>query len=173
MMKLVYLLTALIAVVTLSGFASQAGAQVIEEAAVAEIKALNRKLVEGYRAKDVDAIMSVYATDDSLIFFDVTPPTQYIGARGFRKAFENFFAAFPGQIMVETKDLRIEIDGKLAFSHRIDSGYFTDKNGNKIDIALRFTTIYRLIKGKWLITHEHNSVPIDLVTGRPVLFSKS
>jgi ketosteroid isomerase-like protein len=37
---------------------------------------------------------------------------------------------------------------------------------------LRATDIYRKVNGKWLIEHEHYSVPVDLTTAKADLTSK-
>ena len=37
---------------------------------------------------------------------------------------------------------------------------------------MRVTDCYRKIDGKWLITHEHVSVPVDLATAKADLASK-
>ena len=34
---------------------------------------------------------------------------------------------------------------------------------------LRTTTCYRKVGGEWLVTHEHNSVPFDVETGKASL----
>jgi ketosteroid isomerase-like protein len=49
----------------------------------------------------------------------------------------------------------------------------TDKQGKKLDMTLRVTDVYQRIRGRWLVIHEHVSVPVDLDTGTPDLASKS
>jgi ketosteroid isomerase-like protein len=39
-------------------------------------------------------------------------------------------------------------------------------------LTWRDTAAYRKIGGKWLIVHEHGSVPVDLAAGKPDLMSK-
>jgi hypothetical protein len=46
------------------------------------------------------------------------------------------------------------------------------KDGNLIDVKFRVTDVLRKAKGKWLIVHEHVSVPVDLATGKADLASK-
>jgi ketosteroid isomerase-like protein len=48
----------------------------------------------------------------------------------------------------------------------------TAKDGSKFNLTARVTDCYRKINGKWLITQEHVSVPVDLNTGKPDLTSK-
>jgi ketosteroid isomerase-like protein len=105
--------------------------------------------------------------------FDVVPPRQYVGAKAYRKDWKDFFASFPGPVETfEISDLGIMTDGNLGFSHSIQRAVFTDKNGKKVDMSFRLTDVYRKINGKWLIIHEHVSVPVDLATGKGDLSSK-
>jgi hypothetical protein len=39
-------------------------------------------------------------------------------------------------------------------------------------MVIRTTDCVRKVKGKWLIVHEHNSVPVDPATGKADLMSK-
>jgi ketosteroid isomerase-like protein len=44
--------------------------------AAADIRALENRFVAAFKAKDPDAIMKVYAPDQTLVVFDVVPPRQ-------------------------------------------------------------------------------------------------
>ena len=46
----------------------------------AEIRALEERFVAAMKAKDLDAIMKVYAPGQTLFVFDVIPPRQYVRA---------------------------------------------------------------------------------------------
>ena len=43
------------------------------------------------------------------------------------------------------------------------------KNSQKSDRWLRWTACYRKTNGKWLIVHEHVSIPADMRSGEAVL----
>jgi uncharacterized protein (TIGR02246 family) len=138
-----------------------------------EIRALEQHFAAAFKIKDVNAIMAGYVPDESLFVFDVIPPRQYVGAKAYRKDWEDFFASFPGPVETfEINDLRVITDGQLGFSHSIQRAVFTDKDGKKVDITFRLTDVYRKVNGKWLIVHEHVSVPVDLATGKADLSSK-
>jgi len=143
-----------------------------EELSMKEIKALNQRFAAAVKAKDINTIMSVYAPDEGLLVFDVIPPRQYVGAKAYRKNWEDALAFFSGPVEYEMSDLHIETDGDLGFSHRIDHGVLTDEAGEKLSLTLRITNVYRKIDGKWLIVHEHASVPVDLATGKADFSSK-
>src|SRR5580765_423550 len=78
----------------------------------AEIKALEHRLIDGIKAKDVKQIMSCYS--DDLFVYDVVPPRQYVGAAAFQKPWQGFLGMFEGPINVDVNDLMINSDGEIA-----------------------------------------------------------
>jgi len=136
----------------------------------AAIQALEDTFNEGFNARDVDKIMSVYAKH--LFVFDVVVPREYTSWEAYKKDFEELFATFPGPLKNTISEQTIHVVGTIAYGHNIETGEFTGKDGTKQKIVVRTTDIYRKMGGKWLIVEEHNSVPIDLQTMKPDLLSK-
>jgi uncharacterized protein (TIGR02246 family) len=138
----------------------------------ADIRGLVDRFVAAFKAKDVDAIMKVYAPDRTLVVFDVVPPRQYVGAAAYRKDWQTFLDSLDGPVTVDLTDLDIGADRNLAYSHSIQRVTGTDKHGKKVDLTLRVTDVYRKMRGRWFVVHEHVSVPVDLDTAKPDLASK-
>jgi ketosteroid isomerase-like protein len=84
---------------------------------IAEIQALEQRLIDGIKAKDVNQIMSCYS--DDLFAYDVVPPRQYAGAAAFQKPWQSFLGMFKGPINAEVNDLVINSDGEIAYSRSI------------------------------------------------------
>jgi ketosteroid isomerase-like protein len=124
------------------------------------------------KVKDLDGIMSVYIPGDSLFVFDVIPPRQYIGAHAYAADWYSVLAGFSGPIKADITDLSITSNDNLAFAHSIQHFTGIDRGGKNIEWTLRVTDCYRKINGKWLIVHEHYSVPVDLKTAKADLTSK-
>jgi len=137
-----------------------------------DIRALEDRFVAAFKAKDVDAIMKVYAPDQTLVVFDVVPPRQYVGAAAYRKDWQTFLGSLDGPITMELTDLDVVADRNLAYSHSIQHVAGTDKHGKKLDLTVRVTDVYKKAHGRWQIIHEHVSVPVDLDTDKPDLSSK-
>lgn len=77
-----------------------------------------------------------------------------------KKNFEDFFRIFDGPPGLEIRDLTITTGDKyLAFSHSIQRVTGRGKDGSRIDQTARVTDVYKKIGGRWLIVHEHVSVP--------------
>src|SRR5262249_59056104 len=75
-------------------------------------------LVKAIRAKDIDAVTSLYAPD--LVSFDLTPPLRHFGADGKRRAWQGVFAILSGPIAYEVRDLSVTTNGELAFVHSLN-----------------------------------------------------
>jgi uncharacterized protein (TIGR02246 family) len=123
--------------------------------------------VNAIRTKDVDAAMSNYSKN--VISFDVVTPLQYFGLDAVRKRIQDWFSTFEGPIGFETHDLRIATDSDVAFAHSLSHVTGTKKDGAPLDMWWRSTVCYRKIDDRWMVTHEHNSVPFDPGSGRASL----
>jgi uncharacterized protein (TIGR02246 family) len=119
---------------------------------------------DALRRKDADAIMSFYASEVRL--FDIIPPLEHKGEGAYRKIWEMCFPSFEGSIGCETRDLIITAGDDMAFSHGLYRFTGTMTGGKEMDMWARGTVCYRKIDGKWRITHDHHSVPVDMGTNQ-------
>ena len=62
------------------------------EADEAQIKQQVARIAEGIRAKDLEGLRPIYATD--VVSFDVEPPLQHVGVEAKLKNWANVFAVF-------------------------------------------------------------------------------
>lgn len=132
-----------------------------------QIRGLIEDKIKAVRAKDVDGATRNYAPD--VLSFDVVNALQYIGAEAIRKRLEEWFSSFQGSIGFEIRDLSITWGDGVAFSHSLNHVSATTTNSAKLDMWWRETACYRKIDGKWLITHQHSSVPFDAESGKASL----
>ena len=135
----------------------------------AEIRDLYDRWAKAFRAHDIAGIMAVYAPGDAVIAYDIVPPLEYKGKEAYQKDYEEFLAQYDGPIEVEFRELRVVAGDNVAFIHTLERLTGTMKNGQKSDIWLRGTSGLRKINGKWLIVHDHISVPVNLETGKAEL----
>jgi len=133
----------------------------------AGIRTLIDAQIKAVRARDVDASMSNYAAD--IVSFDVVNTLQKIGLDECRKRAEEWFSSFQGPIEYEISELSVSAGGTLAFSHSLNHVNATNNDGKKIDMWWRATAGYRKIDDRWMITHEHMSVPFDVQSGKASL----
>ncbi|MEQ7129318.1 nuclear transport factor 2 family protein [Actinopolymorpha sp. B11F2] len=133
----------------------------------AEIRAHYDTLIKGLRAKDLEALKSLYGAD--IVSFDIEPPLQHVGIEGKLKNWEGAFATFQS-IDYEIRDLEITVGDEVAFAHSFSRLSGTLKNGQAISgVWVRYTGGLRKIDGQWLIVHDQVSVPTDFADGKALL----
>ena len=71
------------------------------------------------------------------------------------------------------RDLTITVADDVAFAHSFNriSGTVesADCNANRVGPWVRYTGVFRKIRGAWLIVHDHVSAPLDSASGRALL----
>ncbi len=132
----------------------------------AQIRSVLAEWTNALRVKDLDKLLSLYSPD--IVTFDVVPPLQYVGDQTYRKSFRRMFDAFRGPIAFETRDLNIAVGADIAFSHSLVRTTGTMTDGHEMDRWLRRTVCLRKVSGKWLVTHEHVSLPVNPESGNAV-----
>jgi ketosteroid isomerase-like protein len=132
-----------------------------------EIRALEQNFKTAVQARDVAQIMANYEHSDKLVVFDVHPPRQYVGWDAYRKDWQDFLSKMNGPVAFEISDLSITASGNLAYGHSFQHLTGQTKDGKVVDDKVRVTDVYQKMDGKWLIVHEHVSVPVDLSAGKP------
>ncbi|MBS1504847.1 MAG: nuclear transport factor 2 family protein [Bacteroidetes bacterium] len=138
---------------------------------VADNKAIIREqiddFVKAFRTRDLNLMMSLYAP--GMVAFDIVPPLQDMGADTYRNTWEKTFKQFYGPINIETRDLKMVTGDHVAFSYMLVHVRAAMVNGQKVDFWERMTLGFQKVNGKWLIMHEHVSVPAELATGKAAL----
>jgi uncharacterized protein (TIGR02246 family) len=132
-----------------------------------QIRDLIDERTKAVRTKDSVGATSGIAPD--VLTFDVVNPLQHSGSDASEKRAEEWFASFQGPIGYEIRDLDITAGDDVAFSHGISHVSATKTDGGKLDMWWRTTLCFRKIDGKWMVTHEHNSVPFDPENGKASL----
>jgi ketosteroid isomerase-like protein len=130
----------------------------------ARIRRLIDDRVKAVRAKDVEAAMACVAPN--IVSFDVVNPLLSTGSDSSRRRAERWFASFQGPIGFEISDLTIAASGDAAFCHGLHHVNAMKADGEKLEMWWRATICFQKSEGRWLITHEHNSVPFDMETGK-------
>ncbi|HKV53706.1 MAG TPA: nuclear transport factor 2 family protein [Candidatus Binataceae bacterium] len=138
----------------------------------AAIAVLEQRIANAVEAKNAQAILENYIPGDELLVFDAIPPRQYQGWDAYLKDWQGVLDQCAGKPSMKIGDLGIEVEGNLAYSHSIQHFACAGTNGRPLRLTMRTTDIYRKNQGKWLIVHEHNSVPVDLATAKADLGSK-
>ncbi len=107
------------------------------------------------REGDDDAVLSNHASD--LLIFDVLAPLQYKGAETYRKSWDEWRPTDDvGEALFEIHELGITAGETVAFAHcLIECGKKTNPDW------VRTTFCLQKSDGKWMITHQHGSMPVS------------
>ncbi len=133
----------------------------------AEIRALLDNWSEAIRAKDIERLMALYP--DDVVYFNVVPPLQIIGATAVRNNFVRWFDGWSSTIGQEIRDLSISASVDIAIAFMLIRASGTQKDGREVGYWVRETVACRRSARGWLITHEHVSLPIDFRSGRALM----
>jgi ketosteroid isomerase-like protein len=128
-----------------------------------EVRALLESWSEAARIKDIDRLMSLYSPD--IVYFDVVPPLRYTGSAAVRRNFLRWFDGFKSSIGQEICDLNILASGDIAAANMLIRAGGTLKDGREVGYWVRASVCCQRSDERWLITHEHISVPVDFESG--------
>lgn len=68
-----------------------------------QVRQLLMGRAKGFRAKDVDVVMRVYASGAAVVAHDVVPPLAKIGRDAYRKNYEEFLAMYEGPLAAKNR----------------------------------------------------------------------
>jgi ketosteroid isomerase-like protein len=128
-----------------------------------EIRTLLESWSEAARTKDIDRLMSLYSPD--IVYFDVVPPLQYTGSGAVRANFLRWFDGFESSIGQEIRDSHILVSEDVAVAYMLIRASGTLKDGREVGYWVRATVSCNRSNHRWLITHEHISLPFDFERG--------
>ena len=130
------------------------------------IRQLIDKLAESIRFTDFEGLKACFAPD--IVSFDVGPRLRDLGSQTKLKNWEGAFAVFQPPLDYEIRNLEVTVGDDVAFAHGINrlSGML---NGKPHGAWVRWTACFQKIDDKWLIAHDHVSLPVDPIGCRAVL----
>lgn len=124
-----------------------------------------REAIEGKAALlqkgDARAILSYYAP--SFVEYSLAPPLRQPGDGRDTAALEAWLATFETPPRREVTRLEITTDGDVAFATSLDCLSAVPRGSTEsFRLWFRVTLGLRRIDGRWLVTHEHESVPFEM-----------
>ena len=116
---------------------------------------------------DVEAMLADVA--DDVVVFDVVDPLRRTGRAAVRERAAEWVASYDGPITWQDRDVVVVASGDVAFVAMLSRVTGILKAGNRVDMWFRKTLGLQRRDGRWLITHDHASVPFDPTTGKASL----
>ena len=123
-----------------------------------EIRGLIVRYAAAANARDLRAVMRLYAATDTLLVYDISN-APFRGSAEVTRDWEQFMTAMRA-INLEFREIEITVDayGNFAYATFIERASVTPVQGAPfVNDDLRTTQIFEKVNGNWLIIHEHKS----------------
>jgi len=120
---------------------------------VKDVEATTQQWIAAMNRKSTTDVVALYAKD--AVFFGTTSPIL----RDTPALVNDYFKNLPnlGDSTMAMGDHRVQVFGDVA----INTGFYIRtalQNGKEVKSPARFTFVYQLRQGKWLIVEHHSSV---------------
>jgi uncharacterized protein (TIGR02246 family) len=125
----------------------------------ADIRALIERWAKAVREEDRAAIRADH--DPAILMFDVPPPFLSLGLDAYMATWETFFSAAEKPVAFDFHDIEITCGQDVAFATALGRCVSVDRNGIRGPLDFRLTMGLRKIDARWLIMHEHHSLPAE------------
>jgi ketosteroid isomerase-like protein len=124
-----------------------------------QFKSLTYKLWRGWDSLDPSKVADFYSKDPDNVYFDISP-LKFKGWSEYAEVAGKSLAGAGGaKWSPNGDDFHVIKSGNLAVTTLTMNLLFTNKNGATSKMQVRSTDVWEKQGGKWLIVHEHVSVP--------------
>jgi uncharacterized protein (TIGR02246 family) len=125
-----------------------------------QIRTLIENWADAVHRGDLDTVLADHA--DDLVMFDVPPPYQGIrGLADYTETWPPFFSWQASGASFDVESLEVTAGREVAFAFGLLRCGTPDEFAEQPDRRLRLTVGLRKVDGRWTISHEHHSFPID------------
>ena len=123
------------------------------------IRALIDRWSKAVRERDMAEVRRDHAED--LLMFDVPQPFQSRGVDAYMRTWDTFYALAEDPVKFDFTDVEITAGSDVAFATAVGHCVTTDEHGARLPLDFRLTMGLRKRAGRWIITHEHHSIPAE------------
>jgi ketosteroid isomerase-like protein len=136
-----------------------ASAQLLASPPGKGFKAMMQKVLDGWNTLDPDQAAPFYAKDADGVFYDITP-FQYQGWNEYEQGVRKALLGYSAFKITLGDDVQSHERGSLAWTTATLHMEAVTKAGEAQAFDARWTLIWEKRGTKWLIVHEHVSVPM-------------
>ncbi|MET1008131.1 MAG: nuclear transport factor 2 family protein [Propionibacteriaceae bacterium] len=129
-----------------------------------ELRDLVDQRVAAVLAKDPAPLIA--QMDPELHAFSMLPPLSADGIAAETETMQAWFDGYSTDIGYEVRDVRVRADGSIGFVTFLYHVSGTLVSGGEVSMWARATLGCRHDGERWLIVHDHESVPFDAETGQ-------
>ncbi|MFC5065329.1 YybH family protein [Actinomycetospora atypica] len=120
------------------------------------VREVHEAWTRGTEAKDLDAIMEHIAPD--VVSYEQAGELEYRGADAVREVCREGLDA-ADEVTMSTPGLTVRVDGATAVSWGLDRVAGVGPDGEPFEVRSRGTRVFARRDGRWLLVHQHVSVP--------------
>lgn len=124
-------------------------------------EAVIRRMIEDWasavRARDIHGILANHSAD--VLMFDVPPPFESRGIKAYETTWGLFYSAQPEPIAFDILRMDVVVGADVAFVAALMQCAERGTNGERVPLDFRLTVGLRKVSNRWLILHEHHSIP--------------
>jgi uncharacterized protein (TIGR02246 family) len=125
-----------------------------------QIRTLIERWADAVHRGDLPAVLADHAQD--IVMFDVPPPHQGLrGIDAYRETWPPFFQWQAQGASFEIESLEVTAGEDVAFAYALLRCGTEQEFAEHPDNRLRLTLGLRKQDGRWVVTHEHHSFPLD------------
>jgi uncharacterized protein (TIGR02246 family) len=128
---------------------------------VSGAEAAVRDVIEAWaaavRRRDYSGILQSHSPD--FVMFDVPPPFKSVGLDDYRKTWDLFFSWSTEPVPFEIHELEVIAGSEVAFAFATMGCAGPGSDGMPEPLDFRLTIGLKKVDGRWMIAHEHHSVP--------------
>ena len=118
-----------------------------------------QKILDTWSSFDVQKVGQYYVQGPGHLFFDITP-LEYNGWDEYKAGVQTVLKQYSTFRFTINDDLQIHPSRQVTWVDGTLNVDATTAQGAKQPLVLRWTAIFEKVNGKWVIAHEHVSVPL-------------
>jgi uncharacterized protein (TIGR02246 family) len=135
----------------------------VTQSAIDQLKALVDERVAAVKARDGETLMA--REHPEVLTYGVLGALQATGNDAVEEQMNAWFDGYREGPHYAVHDLRVDADGNLGYCAFVYHVTGILKDGTEVSMAVRATLVCKRIAGRWLVVHDHESVPFDVETG--------
>ena len=122
-------------------------------------KAKLQQVLDAWSSMDLSRPAAFYAHDAGLAFYDIAP-RSYNNWAEYENGVRELFKTVSSVTLKLASEPKVHRSGNLAWTTALVDGELVNKDGSRMPINARWTTIWEKRTGTWRIVHDHFSMPL-------------
>jgi uncharacterized protein (TIGR02246 family) len=123
------------------------------------VRDLLQRWAAAVRAKNMPEVLANHVSD--FVMFDVPAPFESRGLAAYEDTWKLFYSNQPHPVAFDIKWLEVVASDEVAFAFAHMQCIEPTEREQRTPLDFRLTVGLRKVEGRWLIVHEHHSVPAE------------